>query len=168
MRTQLLVLIIVAGLAAFACGGDDDSGAEGARDGMNMEDEGAFAFGEPSDAAGADREIEVVATDNYSYEPPIIEIAQGESVTFVVTNEGKIAHEFVLGDEDLQDEHEEEMAEMGGQMMEEEPNAISIQPGDTRELTWTFTKAGEVLYACHELDPESHYEAGMIGTITVE
>lgn len=164
MRNRLFVLILVAGLVAFACGGDDDSGA----DGMDMEDDRAFAFGEPSDAAGADREIEIVATDNYSYDPPIIEIARGESVTFVVTNEGKIVHEFVLGDENLQDEHEAEMVEMGGQMMEEEPNAISIQPGDTKELTWTFTKAGEVLYACHELDPQSHYESGMVGTITVE
>lgn len=43
-------------------------------------------------------------------------------------------------------------------------NAIRIEPGETAELTWTFTDPGTVLMGCHE---PGHYDAGMRGTITV-
>jgi uncharacterized cupredoxin-like copper-binding protein len=79
-----------------------------------------------------------------------------------VTIEGKIPHDFTLGTADMQEEHEEEMA--SGQMMLEEPNAFDLEPGETREMTWTFTTPGQVLYGCHE---PGHYAGGMVGTIAV-
>lgn len=47
----------------------------------------------------------------------------------------------------------------GEMVMHDEPNAVSLQPGETKELTWTFTSAGELIYG--------HYDAGMRGTLTV-
>lgn len=176
MRNRLLVLVLALGLVAFACGGDGDSdvatstespseeGSMDMDDDMDMDDEGMFAVGEPAEAAEADREIEVVAKDDFSYEPPVIEVAVGETVRFVVTNEGKIVHEFVLGDEEFQDEHEQEMAEMDEHMVHDGPYAVDLDPDETKELTWRFTNEGEFLYACHE---PGHYDAGMIGTIVV-
>lgn len=181
MRNRFVVLVAVLGLLAFACGGDDDaeepSAGQVEETSMDMDDhedeEGdmgmdadhVFAFGEPADAAGADREIEVLAGDDFSYEPPAIEVSQGEVITFIVTNDGKIVHEFVIGDEEFQDEHEAEMADMEGEMMHDEANAIALEPGETKEFTWRFTEMGEFLYACHE---PGHYDAGMIGTIRVQ
>lgn len=52
----------------------------------------------------------------------------------------------------------------GEMVMHDEPNAVSLQPGETKELTGTFTSAGELIYGCHE---PGHYDAGMRGTLTV-
>jgi uncharacterized cupredoxin-like copper-binding protein len=83
-----------------------------------------------------------------------------------VTDTGAIPHDFTLGDEVVQDEHEAEMVEMGGQMeMHDEPNLLSMQPGETKEITWTFTEAGQILMGCHQ---SGHYAAGMLGTISIE
>ena len=182
MRNRLWLLIFVVGLIALACGGDDSDAETAAEDqeqttemededmdkedeDMEMEGDREFVFGKPAAAARADRKIEVVTKDDFTYDPSVIEVSKGEAVTFVVTNEGKIVHEFVLGDQAFQDEHEREMAEMEGEAMLDEPNAIALEAGETKELTWRFTETGEFLYACHE---EGHYDAGMIGAITVE
>lgn len=87
----------------------------------------------------------------------------GVPVTFVVTNAGAIDHEFFVGDEDEQAEHEQEMAGMPG-MSRDEPNGIGLKPGETKELTHTFASAGTTLVGCHVT---GHYGAGMKAEITV-
>ena len=42
--------------------------------------------------------------------------------------------------------------------------ALTVPPGQTRRLTWTFDEPGTVLYGCHVL---GHWAAGMKGTIVV-
>ncbi len=124
-----------------------------------------FDFGEPADPADADRVIEIVTDDDFTFTPSEMTIAVGETITFEVTNKGNLAHDFTLGRSDLQDEHDIEMAEMGGMAMADEPNAFMIEPGETKELTWHFTEGGEVLIGCHV---PGHYAAGMKAEITVE
>jgi uncharacterized cupredoxin-like copper-binding protein len=155
-----------------ACGGDESdsqpSRGSGNEDDMDMGgddmDMGGddFAFGEPGDQSDADRKIDVSALDSLEFDPESVTAQAGETITFVVTNDGGDVHEFVIGDESYQQEHEAEMAEDDG--MEMESNQIEIESGETKSLTWTFTEPGEVLYACHE---PSHYEGGMVGTIEV-
>ncbi len=122
-------------------------------------DEGSDASGTADDP----RTIEVTALDPFTYEPASIDVVAGETVRFVVTNEGEIDHEFVVGDIEMQEMAEEQMSEgMGdhGQAMA----SLELEPGDTAEATVTFDEAGELLYACHI---SGHYEGGMVGTITV-
>lgn len=181
-RHPLLALLLAVALALLtsACGSDDTTGttdetAEAAAetDGdMSMdehteaESEHTFAFGEPADASEADRTVQVQALDELAFDPETIEVAAGEVITFEVTNNGVTQHEFTLGDEHAQEEHETEMAEMAeeGMAMHDEPNAITVAAGETKTLTWHFTETGEVLFGCHE---PGHYGAGMVGTITV-
>jgi uncharacterized cupredoxin-like copper-binding protein len=175
MRTIATLTLPVALLVALAgCGGDDDTSAlsgttetTGGED-MDMghdDDHGSFAFGEPAEAGEADRTIEVTMSDDFTYDPDSIAVSAGDTVTFEVTNSGKIVHEFVLGDEALQHDHEEEMQEMEGEMMmEDEPNGIGVEPGDTKSLTFHFTEPAEIEYACHQ---PGHYDAGMSGPLTV-
>lgn len=94
-------------------------------------------------------------------EPATFTVPAGVPVTFVVTNSGAIEHEFYLGDEAAQAEHEQEM-QTGG-MMHDDPNGISVAAGETMELTHTF-EAGETLAGCHVA---GHYAGGMKATITV-
>jgi uncharacterized cupredoxin-like copper-binding protein len=106
--------------------------------------------------------VEIVGLDSLEWDPPTVEVKLGETITFRVTNDGLIAHDFTLGTAEMQDEHAEEMAE--GPMIHEEPNAFVLDPGETKEMTWTFTSPGQVLYGCHQ---PGHYIGGMIGTIAV-
>lgn len=171
MRKSLWLLISVVGLIALACGGDPSTRTNG--NSMQMGDEGTLtaghyhgpAFGEPARATEADRKIEVVTKDDFTYGPSAIKVFQGETITFVVTNSGNAVHAFVLGDEGFQQEHKLMMEDMGSNAMHNEPSAISLRPNETKELTWRFTEAVDVLYACHV---QGHYDAGMIGTITVD
>ena len=103
-------------------------------------------------------------TDALKIEPASMTVPAGVPVTFVVTNSGVIDHEFYLGDEAAQAEHEKEMAEMGG-MGHDEPEGIAVKPGETKELTYTFVGAGQTLAGCHVV---GHYGAGMKAGITVE
>ena len=165
-KKVFISVLLVAGLVLVSCA--QRSGmptASPSPDGRGMDMDEMFTFGEPADAEEAGRQIEVDTLDSFRFEPRDVEVEQGETITFVVTNEGEIDHEFVLGDEAFQEHHAAEMAE-GEMDMEHmaEPNALVVEPGQTEELTWRFTEGGEVLYGCHE---PGHYEAGMVGKITV-
>lgn len=124
-----------------------------------------FSFGEPAEAAEADRVVEIMARDDFTFDPATIEVTAGETVTFRVTNTGAIPHDFTLGDSEMQAEHEAEMAEMGAGMMHDEPNVFSLEAGETKEMTWHLTEAGEIIFGCHQT---GHYAAGMLGTLVIE
>jgi uncharacterized cupredoxin-like copper-binding protein len=120
--------------------------------------------GSAADPGEATRNIVVDASDDLRFDPSSIEVEAGEVVTFVVRNAGKVDHEFVLGDKAYQDMHEAEM-EGGADMMDMDMgNAVTVAPGETKKLTWSFEDPGEVLYGCHE---PGHYDGGMVGSIEV-
>lgn len=135
--------------------------------GHGGEGEHAFSFGQPAEASEADRTVAIEASDEMAFDPDDVDVQAGEVITFEVTNAGKIPHDFTLGDEAAQEEHEREMAEAMGSEMEmahDEPNAMTVPPGETRTLTWRFSEPGTVLYGCHQ---PGHYEAGMVGAVVV-
>lgn len=124
-------------------------------------------IGGPSPAAssGGPRTIAVAMTDQLRFEPAQFTVSAGETVRFEVTNTGQIVHEFYIGDEDVQAAHEVEMGGMSG-MGTDEANGLSIEPGHTETLEFTFPdEPGELLIGCHE---PGHYAGGMVATITIE
>ncbi|MCF5138712.1 plastocyanin/azurin family copper-binding protein, partial [Pseudomonas lactis] len=42
---------------------------------------------------------------------------------------------------------------------------VLVEPGKTAELTWTFKQATGLEFACNL---PGHYQAGMVGKLTVE
>ncbi|MGH2688341.1 MAG: cupredoxin domain-containing protein, partial [Actinomycetota bacterium] len=88
---------------------------------------------------------------------------EGETVTFSVTNPGQALHEFTLGDQPFQEEHESDMTR-GSAMTTDTPYSVVVRPGETKTLTWRFTAKGKLLYGCHQT---GHYRGGMVGSITV-
>ena len=117
---------------------------------------------EPSSSAASTR-VEVVLTDALRIEPASMTVPAGVEVTFVVTNTGATDHEFYLGDDGAQAEHEQEMQSMGG-MGHDDPHGIAVKPGETRELTFTFAEPGGTIAGCHVT---GHYAGGMKASITV-
>ncbi|EJM68806.1 putative copper-binding protein [Pseudomonas sp. GM50] len=149
-----------------------------------------YDFGQPATAARATRSVEVVMGD-MSFDPKAIEIKAGETVRFVLVNKGQLLHEFNLGDAAMHAQHQQEMLQMqqsgmlmptgmkamdhgsmatmdhsseGHGMKHDDPNSVLVEPGKTTELTWTFTKATNLEFACNI---PGHYQAGMVGKLTV-
>ena len=171
MRSKIVLVLSVLALVAAACsdsnGGTADGGATDTGAGMPSMDMGegdGSTFGTPGDPSDADRTVEITQVDSLAFEPSEIEVQMGETVTFDVTNAGETPHEFVLGDEMVQQGHESAMQEMGGEMMPDEPSAVTVLPGETKSLTWTFTEAGMLQFGCHV---PGHFAEGMFGTIDV-
>lgn len=150
-----------------------------------------FEFGRPASAAEASRSIEVVMGD-MTFNPRELDIKTGETVRFVLINKGQLLHEFNLGDVTMHAEHQQEMLKMqqSGQltptamapamdhgsmthgsmghdqagMRHDDPNSVLVEPGKTAELTWTFSQATRLEFACNI---PGHYQAGMKGGLTV-
>jgi uncharacterized cupredoxin-like copper-binding protein len=118
----------------------------------------------PAWAAGAP--VRVVMNDRFRYRPDAIMVRAGRRVTFAVTNAGKLPHEFTLGDRATQLDHERQMQAHTHSHAHSATGAgsLTVPPGETRRLTWTFDEPGLVLYGCHVL---GHWAAGMKGTIVV-
>ncbi|MBA3291464.1 MAG: multicopper oxidase domain-containing protein [Actinobacteria bacterium] len=154
--------IISFGLIVSACGGASSGDGHGAGH-EDMDTAPVDALGEAGEASEADREVNVETLDELTFEPALIEVEAGETVTFVVENTGRLPHEFVLGGEAYQDAHESEMSGEAGDM-HHSVNSVEVDPGETAELTWTFAESGETLFGCHV---PGHYDGGMVGALEV-
>lgn len=121
----------------------------------------AATFGHPGKAAQVNRTIKITALD-IRFDKIRLHVRAGETVRFIVTNKGQLTHEFIIGDAREQAEHEQEMQKMAGMEMPDESNGITLKPGQTKTLIWTFGQKGEVEFACHV---PSHFAAGMVGKI---
>ncbi len=120
-------------------------------------------FGREGDPKKVTRTVNVEMSDKMRYTPASLTIKQGDSVKFIVRNNGKVMHEMVLGTMKELKEHAEMMRKHPG-MEHEEPYMAHVAPGKTETMVWQFTKAGEFHFGC--LVP-GHFEAGMVGQIRV-
>lgn len=172
-----LPLVVVAGTllgASAALAGGSHSGGHGAA---------GADIGKPAKASEASRTVTVTMQDNF-YEPESIVVKAGETIRFIVKNEGDFVHEFNIGTSAMHAAHQEEMMMMvehgalevdkinhqmmkmdmgGGKTMEHnDPNSILLEPGKSGEVVWTFTKEAKLEFACNV---PGHYDAGMTGEI---
>ncbi len=125
-----------------------------------------FAFGAPARPGHPARTVKIGIRD-LTFDTSEIVVHPGETVRFVVTNTSSIEHEFAIADAATERAHRKEMAEFhdrGEVMQHDDPNVITIDPGQTRELAWTFRGAGKLEFDC---TIPGHYESGMKGTIIV-
>jgi len=122
------------------------------------------------EAAVADRDIAITMTE-FAFEPAAVTVSAGETIRFILTNDGVIEHEFRVTTEHAAQEH----IEAGHEGHDDEAATsehgheeilLLVQPGETAEIIATFHDAGEFdVIAC--LLP-GHYEAGMLAGVTVE
>jgi len=121
------------------------------------------SFGRSSGNGKATRTVTVTMHDTMRFSPASLQVKRGDTVRFVVKNEGKTLHEMVLGTMEELKRHAELMKKHPG-MEHDEPYMAHVARGRTETIVWQFTKSGEYYYGC--LIP-GHFEAGMIGRIVV-
>lgn len=152
----------------------------------------AVEIGQPGEAAKATRTVRIETVDNL-FNLEKIEVKKGETVRFVITNKGELLHEFNIGTTNMHAAHQKEMEMMADQgmltptgmnemsgmdhskmghskgdmapMKHDDPNSVLIGPGQTKELTWTFSKDAALEFACNI---PGHYESGMAGKIVIQ
>jgi uncharacterized cupredoxin-like copper-binding protein len=112
--------------------------------------------GQPGFVAGTKakpRIIHIAVTDLLLFDPTVVTVQQGETITFRITNGGKAEHEFKVGPmKDVFDD------------AESAPEIAGITPGSRKSLTYTFAGTGPYAYACHA---PGHFENGMVGFVNV-
>ena len=141
-------------------------------------------IGKPGKRAEASRTITVTMFDNY-FQPPILNLKEGETIHFVIKNSGDLVHEFGIATKEMHKAHIPEMAAMiehgvieGGTKinwdkakslqkkighgMHNEPNSVLLEPGGKGEIFWTFPRHTKLEFACNI---PGHYEDGMVGKI---
>ncbi len=147
----------------------------------------AAAVGHPGKATATTRTVQIELGDTF-FGLEKLAVKAGETVRFVIVNKGEFLHEFNIGTPASHAEHQKMMAMMVdhgmltatginkemagmdhsamgmGHMDHKDANSILIEPGQTGELVWTFGDAAMLEFACNV---PGHYEAGMVGKISV-
>ena len=143
------------------------------------------AAGQPGKTNDVVVTIDIVMTDN-RYAPETIRVTAGETIRFIISNKGDLVHEFNIGTPDTHKEHQKEMMMMaehgaleadrinhdrmkmkmpdGSTMEHNDLNSVLLEPGKKQEIIWKFSKSGTFQFACNV---PGHYDAGMVGDITV-
>ena len=144
MRRALYLLAIPVLAVLAACGSSDD---------------GSTAAGSGADDA---RVVEVEMRD-IAFAPTAVDVQAGEKVRFVFKNTGQVTHDAFIGDAAAQEEHEKEMRTGHGDHGSGS-NAVTVKPGKTAQLTYTFKQPGQILLGCHQ---PGHYTGGMKAAINI-
>ncbi len=112
--------------------------------------------------AGATPNVETVrVTIHYSrFDPDAFAFPPGTTVRFVVTNTDPIDHEFIVGDEAVQDAHEAGTEAHHASR----PGEMTVPAGSVRTTTVTFGNPETLIFGCHL---PGHYAYGMLGLIHV-
>ena len=131
-------------------------------------------------------------TDN-AYKPNKFAVTAGSTITFAFVNKGQMTHEAYIGTTKEQEAHEAEMSGATGSSMHmdggtatsmdmaggssgmghgstagagshTEAGMVTVAPGSTGNLTYTFDRPGTYLVGCHQ---PGHWASGMRATVTV-
>jgi uncharacterized cupredoxin-like copper-binding protein len=114
--------------------------------------------------AQSGRVIEITMDDTMRFHPDRIAVRPGEAVRLRIRNAGRLPHEIVLGELGEILAHAQEMRAHPGMPPHHEANALTLDPGHSGELAWTFPHEGTLDFAC---TIPGHYEAGMKGRFVI-
>jgi len=118
----------------------------------------ALAACTPAGAVPDSRTV-TITIPHSAFGPHELDVRAGETIRFVIRNTDPIDHEFIVGDQTVQDAHER-----GTEAYHPpRPGEVTVRAGET--VTTTFTFGGEdLLFGCHV---PSHWAYGMRGTVLV-
>jgi uncharacterized cupredoxin-like copper-binding protein len=94
------------------------------------------------------------------FQPAELSFPAGSAVRFVIRNTDPIDHEFILGDQAVQDRHEEGTEAHHATI----PGEVSVPAGTVATTTFRFAEPGLLLIGCHL---PGHWDYGMRGLVVV-
>ena len=94
------------------------------------------------------------------FAPGAIEVPAGVPVTFTLTNDDPIDHEWIVGTAEVHARHRTGTEPFHATR----PTEVTIPALESRETTVVFDEAGEYQFICHLPGHETY---GMVGTLTV-
>ena len=109
-------------------------------------------------APGAQR-VEILI-DYSHFAPAEATVPRGVPVTFVLTNEDPIDHEWLIGDAAFHERHRNGTEPAHG----DRPDEVSIPALSNAQTTLTFDEPGDVTFICHFPGHEAY---GMVGVLHV-
>ena len=158
IKQILLSISIVTALLSVGSVSANEEMDHSGHDMANMEHMEESAVGKSGKGLAVTKTYQVSLLDTMRFEfDSQPDLKDGDVVKFVVTNKGKIAHEFSIGSPAEQTAHREMMKSMPG-MKNESDNTVTVAPGATVPLFWQFSGKQPVLFACNV---PGHFEAGM-------
>lgn len=101
--------------------------------------------------------------DAMRFAPDTLAVQEGDTVRFIIKNQGRMLHEMVIGTPAELAKHAAMMVKCPN-MEHDTAYMVHVDPGQSGEIIWHFNRAGIFEFACLIA---GHYEAGMRGTITV-
>lgn len=123
-----------------ACGSDDDGGSSGST------------------------QLEATLSD-FQFEPDSWTAAADEDVTIALTNDGAVAHEWVILQPDVTIASEADLPATEEELLADFVlTETEVEPGETQDMVFNVP-AGTYQIICAI---ETHFDAGMEGTLTVE
>ncbi|MEI6737333.1 MAG: cupredoxin family protein [Pseudomonadota bacterium] len=120
-------------------------------------------WGQEGEAKKVTRTIHNTMGNNMRFTPDAIAVKQGETIRFVVKNNGKVLHEMVIGSKEELEKHAVQMKKHPN-MEHDEPYMAHVASAKNVDMLWKFSRLGTFMFAC--LIP-GHFEAGMKGVINV-
>jgi uncharacterized cupredoxin-like copper-binding protein len=106
-----------------------------------------------------DRTVEVTIRHS-AFDPPQIHAEPGENIRFVIRNLDPIDHEFILGNDAVQQRHEDGTEPHHGTI----PGEVSVPAGGVRATTYELGERGTLPFGCHL---PGHWAYGMRGEVLV-
>jgi uncharacterized cupredoxin-like copper-binding protein len=159
LTTLTASILLISATSVIASGTHDGGHGHTISDEHKHKNIQASPVGDPAEYALENRQVEVILKDTMRIEffPALNELKDGEAVTFIILNEGKIPHEFTFGTAEEQSAHAEMMKKMPD-MKHNDDTSVSLAPGAEAEINWRFAGEAEVVFACNI---PGHFEAGM-------
>ena len=113
------------------------------------------------------RQIDLVMTDQMTFDPARIEVRRGETIRFVVRNASNEEHEAYIGTEEEQRLHATVHAAVSSEEQTKTTHmgyAVHVPAFGNGEMVAKFDEDLEYVIGCHY---PGHYEAGMRAVIEV-
>jgi uncharacterized cupredoxin-like copper-binding protein len=157
LKTLTASILLIMTSASFASGTHGEGHSDDITD--SHENTHASPIGDPANYSPENRQVEVSLDDSmrFYFTPSLDALKEGEAVTFIIRNDGKMDHEFSIGTAEEQISHMEMMKKMPN-MVHHDNTTVSLSAGAEAELSWRFAGKEEVVFSCNV---PGHFEAGM-------
>ena len=160
-RLGNVTLIAIAGFAATSANPALAHGDKAMKAGPVVKEQ--KPWGIAGDLSSVKRTVTLTMDDKMRFTPDTLSFKEGETVRFIVKNQGKLLHEMVIGTRAELDAHAALMEKFPN-MAHDEPYMAHVDPGKQGGLVWTFNRPGDFEFACLVA---GHFAAGMKGRIKV-